>query len=507
MDSSVVDYRAVQGIVRFGYGRLTEAVFLLLKIRDAGAARAWLASAPVSNAVACETAPMTALQIAFTRDGLEQMGVPNDVMAGFSVEFRGGIAEDEGRSRLLGDVGANAPGNWQWGGPGDVPHVLLMLYAQPGHLQQWTETVKGAGWEAAFDLVGGLFTSDLGDHEPFGFKDSVSQPVVDWEGKRPPIDEQLTYTNVISLGEVLLGYPNEYGRFTDRPFVRADDPAGAVLPAVEEVPGSRDLGRDGCYLVLRTLEQDVGGFWRFAHAAEQGDSDAAEALAAAMVGRKRDGTPLVPLSDTSIPGVDESQAAQNQFTFDFDPHGTSCPFGAHIRRANPRNADLPTPAVHGFEKALRVIGLGKGDLHSDAKASTRFHRILRRGREYGSALSPEDALESDAGSGPHGIHFMCFMANIARQFEFLQSAWMMSSKFDAMTDESDPLLGNREPLGNAVTDSFLRPSADGLGERICGLPRFVTVKGGAYFFLPSLPALRYLANLGTTWPGDNNGRP
>ncbi len=520
MRAQAVDFRDVQGLVRFGYRRLTEASFLLLNIRDANAARAWLRSAPISDAVACDTAPLTALQVAFTRQGLERLGVPPGVLASFSLEFRAGMSEDAGRSRLLGDIGANAPEHWQWGGPKHVPHVLVLLYAQPGHLHAWTETVKDADWDNAFELIACLPTSDLGGFEPFGFTDGVSQPSLDWEGQNPPPNhlptapsgEQLTYTNLVSLGEFLLGYPNEYGRYTDRPLLGPDGPddslsAGlptAHLPAAEDRPELRDLGRNGCYLVLRTLAQDVRRFWQFANANAGADTQSREALATAMVGRRRDGTPLVPLSSSAIPGVEAEDAAQNQFTFDADPEGTQCPFGAHIRRANPRNADLPTPPVHGIQKALRVVGLGQKDLRSDAKASTRFHRILRRGREFGSALSVHDALSGapdsaavpDADTDPHGIHFICLVANISRQFEFLQSAWLMSSKFDAMTDESDPLLGNRLPVSGAITDVFSRSREGGLRERLCGLPQFVTVKGGAYFFLPSLPAIRYISTLG-----------
>jgi deferrochelatase/peroxidase EfeB len=205
--------------------------------------------------------------------------------------------------------------------------------------------------------------------------------------------------------------------------------------------------------------------------------------------------PLAKTRPEPIAGVAVSAATQNQFTFDEDPNGTRCPFGAHIRRANPRNADLPTPAAHGLEKALQYVGLGKRTLRSDAKASVRFHRILRRGREFGSPISVEDAINNKDNSSSRGIHFMCLVANISRQFEFLQSAWMMSSKFDAMTDESDPLLGNREPVAGAVTDIFCRPQESGICQSVTGLPRFTTVKGGGYFFLPSFSAIRYLASL------------
>jgi deferrochelatase/peroxidase EfeB len=493
MDSDSIDFRQIQGLVRFGYGRLTEASFLLVNIREAQAARAWLRTAPISNAVTCDAAPLTALQVAFTAQGLSNLGVPRAVLNGFSIEFRAGLAHEPGRSRLLGDIGANAPEGWQWGGPNRIPDVLLMLYAQPQHLDGLTRSLQTPDWHAGFELLAALPTADMGGSEPFGFADSLSQPVLDWERSKPAQAEQERYSNVASLGEFLLGYPNEYGRYTDRPLLAETDPDSAILPSAEDKPEMRDLGRNGCYLVLRTLEQDVQAFWKFVDKEARSNPEAREALASAMVGRRRDGTPLVPMSAEAIAGVASSDARANQFTFDDDARGTRCPYGAHIRRANPRNADLPTPPAHGIEKALQVIGLGQRNLHSDAKASTRFHRVLRRGREYGAALAIDQALHAADGNGPRGLQFICLVANIARQFEFLQGAWLMNAKFDAMTDESDPLLGNREPVSTSRTDAFTLPRERSVCQRASGVPQFVTVKGGAYFLLPSLPAIRYFA--------------
>ena len=47
--------------------------------------------------------------------------------------------------------------------------------------------------------------------------------------------------------------------------------------------------------------------------------------------------------------------------------------------------------------------------------------------------------------------------------------------------------------GCPVTDAFTLPRDGGPARRVTGLPQFVTVRGGAYFFLPSLRALRYVA--------------
>ena len=496
--NTTVDFRDIQGIVRFGYGRLTEAVFLLLKIRNTAAAKRWLASAPVSNAVALEAAPLTALQVAFTSNGLQRLKIPEELWNGFSIEFRAGISAGPGRSRLLGDVANNAPQYWTWGSPGHEPHMIAMVYAQPGHLHEWMTTLQGELWKSAFETLTSLQTSDMGGAEPFGFTDGLSQPTLDWDGLKRPSTTETAYSNTCCLGEFLLGYPNEYARYTERPLLSDSAPGSSILPPAFEIAGTRDFGKNGSYLVVRTLEQDVSGFWKFAQKAAEGDPVERDAFASAMVGRMRDGTPLAEIQAEPIPGVSTTEAAQNQFTFDNDPQGTLCPFGAHIRRANPRNADLPTPPAHGLQKLLQFFGLGDHTLQSDAKAATRFHRILRRGREYGTPLSLEDAIHDKQDSGQCGIHFMCLAANISRQFEFLQSAWMMNSKFDAMTDESDPLLGNRQPVSAANTDTFSRPHSSGICQRVAGVPPFVTVKGGAYFFLPSISAIRYLASLATT---------
>jgi deferrochelatase/peroxidase EfeB len=145
-----------------------------------------------------------------------------------------------------------------------------------------------------------------------------------------------------------------------------------------------------------------------------------------------------------------------------------------------------------------VLGFGPQGFRDDLMSSVRFHRILRRGREYGCELKPEEALAPAPPDDPkRGLHFICLNANIARQFEFIQNAWMASSKFSGLTGETDPLLGNRQPIpGCPVTSAFTVQRDDALRQRVTGLPQFVTVRGGAYFFLPSLRALRYIARAG-----------
>jgi len=497
-----VDYGDIQGLARFGHGRLTEARYLLVRIADRAAARAWLRAAPVTTAVTTTPPPATALQVAFTSHGLAALRLADEVIAQFSDEFRTGMYAERSRSRRLGDLDDNAPAKWQWGGSeASTPHLLVMLFARQGKLDAWETKVTGRTWSRAFEPVARLDTVDIGPIEPFGFADGISQPEIDWncaltlQGR-----DELDFRNTLALGEVLLGYRNEYGLYTERPLLDpAFDAVAERLPESLEAANRRDLGRNGSYLVFRQLEQDVAKFWRYVDEQAGHDEQWRQALADAMVGRRRDGTPLVPTTAKLIDGIGSKlrEQATNGFLYDDDPDGIRCPFGAHIRRANPRTGDLPGGVQPLWRRLMRMLGFKRRGFRDDMVASTRFHRLVRRGRTYGSPISPEAALalaETPVPDDKRGIHFICLNANIQRQFEFVQNAWMMNAKFDGLSDESDPLTGNREPLyGGGGTDRFSLPRADGPPRRLDCLPRFVTVRGGAYFFLPGIRALHYIA--------------
>jgi deferrochelatase/peroxidase EfeB len=244
-----------------------------------------------------------------------------------------------------------------------------------------------------------------------------------------------------------------------------------------------------------------------------------------MVGRRMNGEPIGDFqTGLLIPGVDPDDRAVNGFLFDADPDGLSCPIGAHIRRANPRTGDVPAGVDGPIDNLLLTLGLTTRRLRKpvastlpweenttvwpylrhedDAIASSRFHRILRRGREYGGKIDRAAALDPATPDPGAGLQFICLNANIARQFEFVQGAWLASAKFASLTGEQDPLLGNREPFpappisaAPEHTDSFTRPGAEPSRRRAIGLPQFITVKGGAYFFMPGLAALRWIASL------------
>jgi deferrochelatase/peroxidase EfeB len=492
-----VELDDIQGLLRFAFKYNTEACFLLLRVKDPAAARAWIAEAPVANAVTLDHPPETVLQLAFTYEGLLALGVPTDIAEGFSVEFIEGMAGDANRARRLGDVGPNDPGRWQWGAGARVPHAAALLYARPGGLDDWQRSIERQ-YAAGFELLASLSTSDMGGVEPFGFIDGISQPQPDWNRQRPALDlTQLAYTNSSCLGEYLLGYPNEYGLYTPRPLLDPQRDVLGSLPKAEDAPDKRDLGRNGSYLVLRQLRQDVSGFWRALDRYTQGQPDARTRLAEAMVGRTLQGEPLVGVLNEVIEGNAAAAPPDlNAFTYRSDPEGVRCPLGAHVRRTNPRNADLPPGGPGLISRALRMLGFNAEARSEDLVASARFHRLLRRGREYGAAVPLEQALRGSSEGVESGLQFICLGANIQRQFELVQSAWLMSAKFNGLSGEADPLLGNRLPgFAQSGTDVFTLPQSDGPDHRLTGLPRFVTVLGGAYFFLPGIKALRFFSTV------------
>jgi len=486
------DEADTQALLKTGFDNL-DCRYLLLRIADPGRARAWLrAQIPAVtrfNEVGGGKNLTQAMQMALTAAGLRKLALSEELIQDFAPEFAIGLGEDPSRSRRLGDIGDSDPAAWLWGAGANEPDVLLMLFEGTGAIAPLTNRLRDEALASGFSEARTLETSDMGDHEPFGFRDGLSQPAVDWKNEREPgSDADMEFHNLIATGEFLLGYSNEYGLYTERPLLDPKMPGAASLPVAEDQPELRDLGRNGTYLVLRQLGQDVRRFWRWAYD-EAGEAGAVQ-LAEAMLGRHMDGRPFAQLGTLEIPGI--NNRTLNGFNFRDDPGGRVCPVGAHIRRANPRTGDYAGGRTGLIKKLLALFGL-TGSAEADRIASTRFHRIIRRGREYGQKLDRVDAVKPNAEDPHSGLHFVCLNANPARQFEFIQGAWLASAKFAGMTNEQDPLLGNRIAFpGAQPTDRFTRPTADGPCRVSKSVPQFITVRGGAYFFLPGLRALGWL---------------
>ncbi len=331
------------------------------------------------------------------------------------------------RSRVLGDVDESAPEAWAWGGPAtDAVDMLLLLYAKDaGALEELARPIEAGYERGGVAEVHRLETEAIGNREHFGFRDGISQPIIAGLGRTGPAE------HIVRAGEFVLGYPNEYGLLTDRPLVPADADAAAVLPT-DAATGEHDLGRNGTYLVVRQLQQDVPGFWRFVREAA-GDGDPV-ALASKMVGRWPSGAPLVAVARRRRPGARDRERVRLR------TH-RSGRYALPDRRARAplqpaRLARSPSPGT------------------ADSIAVNRRHRLLRRGRKYGPPADL-DALRSGTAAADgvdRGLHFICVNANIARQFEFVQRAWVGSPKFAALYDDADPLIGRHHPARRDVHD-------------------------------------------------------
>jgi Dyp-type peroxidase family len=462
----------IQGLLVRGYGSLPAAEFALLRIDDAPAARRGL-QGWADAVTSAERAPAeTALNVALTAAGVATLSPDGPLPRGFSEPFVSGMVTGY-RSRLLGDVGEDDPAGWTWGGPGADPvHLIVLLYARDaGVLQSTVDDVAQHATGHGMAIVGRLPTLELSEREQFGFRDGLSQPTMDG------LPRAAEGGDVVRAGEFVLGYLNEYGLLTERPLLPPERDPDRILPPDPAGSGAADLGRNGSYLVVRQLRQDVRAFWDFVDGVATGpdgtpDPAARELLAAKLVGRWRSGAPL-----TLSPERDDDRlATANDFGYhELDARGLRCPIGAHVRRANPRDSLQPGP---GTESSREV---------------NRRHRLLRRGRNY--------ATDGDAGE--RGLHFMCLNANLARQYEFVQHSWMNDPSFNGLTGSVDPLVGPRGGAGTTFTEQAVP-----VRRRHLGLPRFVQVRGGAYFFLPGIRALRFLASSTEPLPewGNRHGR-
>ncbi len=483
-----VDLADCQGLLVRGYGQLPHAQFLVLTINEGAAAKATL-SQWIDTITRGNQKPLdSAMNIAFTHEGLVALDLEGDALESFADTFRAGMTTSH-KQRMLGDIGESAPEHWLWGGDA---HVVVMIYGKTQSeladaSEAFTTAVNGEGLTVVFDQV----TETLPDgKEHFGFRDGIAQPYIrefDRQGK-------LAHQEAVPLGEFVLGYSNGYELQTRSPKVRASDDTQDLLQVSAEESGYHDLGRNGSYLVVRQLEQDVPGFWQsMQDLSQQTQQQDPIYLASKMVGRWPNGVPLVMSPDaepTEVPDDLDDFMYQQE-----DADGLRCPLGAHIRRTHPRDSLPPEP---GSEKSIEF---------------SNRHRLLRRGRPYGkpvdSSMLPQRFLEAlgnnkKVTNDSRGLMFVAFNANIERQFEFVQHTWSNNPNFNGLYQEPDPIIGTRdvvksrrEQLGqddqpeSASEDHFTIQGCP-MHQRVSGMPNFVSMKGGGYFFMPSLSALKFL---------------
>lgn len=414
-----------------------------LSFRNPGAGRAWLAAIletvhSVQQARASVEKDNRWVSVAFTWNGLRALGVDEISLASFPEEFKQGMVA---RAEILGDTGANHPDNWIGGLASPDLHAIVILFARDAAERQRCEAehqrlvtqCEGVEILSSLDLEATPPFEYAHDH--FGYRDRMSQPVIEGAGEEPTPGTGAP----LKAGEFILGYPDENG-----------PPANLPQPEI--------LARNGSYLAYRRLQEHVGRFREFLR--QQGRTlEEQELIAAKLMGRWRSGAPLVLSPDKDDPALGADSQRNNNFNYkQMDPHGYAVPLGSHIRRMNPRDT------AHNMNR----------------------RRMIRRGATYGPHLpeaAPEDGIE-------RGIAAFIICASLIRQFEFAQNVWANDRNFHELGNERDPVCGNHDG-----TLEFKIPKRP-IRKKITGLPAFTTVRGGAYFFLPGLKALRYLASLG-----------
>jgi len=415
--------------------------YFLLRIDERGAGRELLrriTPALASAANPADPAKQAWLALALSFQGLKALGVPEESLATFPPEFQLGMAA---RAADLGDGGESAPEHWEAPlGSRDV-HVALLALAPDA---ERFEALLARARAALSDLPGVtlLWRQDVhslpGEREPFGFKDGIGQPSIEGSG----IAGSNPHEAPLKAGEFVLGYVDETGD----------------LPAM---PQPDVLGRNGTFMVIRKLHTRVAAFRQYMRERAASPADE-ELLAAKFVGRWRSGAPLSLAPERDDPELGADKERNNAYMYGDDPRGLKCPFGAHARRMNPRDA--------------AIVG------------EVRLHRMIRRGTTYGPPL-PAGVLEDDGAD--RGLMFAFVGAHLARQFEFVQTEWVNDGKFFGAPGEKDPLIGPNDGSGRITIPQ--QP----IRRKMQGLPAFVVMRGGEYCFMPGLSALRWLAELDT----------
>jgi Dyp-type peroxidase family len=413
-----------------------------LSFRDAAAGRAWLSAIKEKvHSVEAMRANVDGdkrwVTVAFTWNGLRALGLDEASLATFPEEFRQGMVA---RAETLGDTGASAPEHWVGGVASPDLHAIAVLFARDAteHARCVSEHEKLVAACPGVELLSVLDLEAIPPfnyaHDHFGYRDRLSQPVIEGGGEAPTPGSGAP----LKAGEFILGYPDEYGVTADRP-----------LPEI--------LARNGSYMAYRRLQEHVGEFRDFLR--QHGDTpEEQELIAAKLMGRWRSGAPLVLSPDQDDPVLAADMQRNNDFNYkEMDPHGYAVPLGSHARRMNPR----------------------------DTAANMNRRRMIRRGATYGPYL-PDGAADDGA---DRGIAAFVICGSLIRQFEFAQNVWANDRNFHELGNERDPIIGNQDG-----TLEFKIPKRP-IRKKIIGLPAFTTVRGGGYFFLPGLRALSYLASL------------
>ncbi len=478
------------GIVR-AYEGVSHGAVLLLAFEQPGDAADFLEWVRPQLTKGTHSGRATAAQpfcnLAFTAAGLRACGMDEDTLALFPEEFRQGMAA---RAGLLGDVRNNHPRRWrlprlgQWPAnpaadapevePDSVHALLQWRFDGQGQLpvalplndnqhplkpliDQMLSAPRGSGlrllaWQEMSRQIDPNAPDMVREH--FGFADGNGQPDVE----KPAVPNPL---NRVHLGEVVLGHANAADPAPD-----LDNPA---LPALVRERWAWLL--DGSFLVVRQYRQFVGRMQAaVAQAAAAMDSTwppgagtHTEQVYAKMMGRTREGLPLVP------------HVQPNTFGYDGDPAGAQCPLHAHVRLVNPRAERTP---------------------------GSRPPRLMRRGMSYGPRYEGHNATDDI----DRGLVFMAYNTSLGEQFEVMQRWLTGGNSTGSSSGQNCPILGVPEN-GQPRHHRFAHSADDGTGTArsevvrvplqaptpLFDAPQVLTqLQWGLYLFAPSIAVMERL---------------
>lgn len=506
-----LDLCDIQGNVVRAYGRFGFPIarYLLLNISNGDGGRQWLAaliprvttSATWSNAPDGLPRPKATLNIAVTHAGLAALDLPLESLNSFSTEFAMGMQK---RKDILGDNGPSSPEHWDpvWRSDNDIHrtvHVLLTLNAvnREALEQQYNwvndQILATAG---AVTLLDGhrapnhnicpyqeahiIFENGQATpKEHFGYTDGIGDPY--FEGIPDP------RTRIEGRGKQMADgswQPLATGEFLHGHLDEAREYPPAAAPIL--------LSRNGTYMIYRKLHQNVASFDALLAREGADYPGGSELMAAKFVGRWRDnGAPLVNAPDAvsklqwdaeyGKASPEQKDAMLSNFTYDDDMSGAKCPMSGHIRRLNPR-ASLEIKAGSCPGELVR----NKGAFETPGALVNR-RRILRRGLPYG------DSSQRDSDKGDHGVIMMMLNADIGRQYEFIQQQWVNYGNDFREANDKDVILGNHSKHLPSSVVHATDPSGDAPPRFVRNIPLLVETRGGDYFFVPSLTALRLIA--------------
>jgi deferrochelatase/peroxidase EfeB len=392
------------------------------------------------------------VSLGFTQRGLQHARVPDHVLAQFAFKspaFAAGAALRA--NRYVGLSGQDGPATWNDAFGHTALDAVLSLHgmdeaAVDEHVDRIRAVARICGVHAVplmparrLEPPDGRARDETWVH--FGYRDGLSQ--VGIEGWTDP--KTLAACKPVSRyapGEFLLGHPQQSGA---NPWIAGPGPR--IWP--EEI---RRFFHNGSFGVLQQIEMDVAEFARFVLEASKATGLTPDEVRAKLCGRRPDGTPL---AEPALP-------AEDDFNYEADAKGERCPFGAHVRRMNPRGDGVP--------HAVRV------------------RPLLRRGMPYGPPEWGKGQAEAK-----RGLLAQFFCASIEDQYEHLVAEWG-----DRVPLGSADRGGARDPLAGAHAlgdGAFEIPQDQGRPPlRLGRLRAFTHTRGLAYLFYPSLTALEGIAD-------------